>query len=237
MRLSVRATLAFIPLALGCSKVSLAADLCADAPTRQLMAERISQGKGTYISNAPAGVSEVALADAVPEDRRTGVSAQHFQQIWDLMRTWKDPSFTLKKSGSIFLIRGPLPTGAPSILGSKYFNLDLNTPRLTGHLRPDMMAVIYATKHISSEGEFGMVSAYDEDGAEVFSVLAYPDGTAPVGKIPVLKPKDVAAFKEKMASSDPSAHEHPVPKNGWYPNEFLSTFEAMKALPQYCRSK
>jgi putative heme iron utilization protein len=215
-----------------------AADLCASAADRAAAAAELARGKGAhpYYAGAKLGMSEARFASALPADRRVGVPGTEFEKVWKLMTTWRDPGVAVRKAESVFLVRGPLPPGAMSVLGTQWFNLDLNTPHLTGHLRPDQIAVIYATKLPTNEGgEAGSIFAYDANGVEVFSVTAYPDGTPQVGKIPVIKKEDVAALRERLKSDDPSAHEHDKPAGGYFPKEFLATFDAMKAMPQVCK--
>lgn len=240
MKLIPKSTLFILATALALPVAASADDLCGTAADRVAVKALLDKNKGAhpYYSGAALKMSEARFTSALPADRQVGVPGSEFAKVWDLMRTWRDPSVAVRKAESVFLVRGPLPPGAMSVLGTEWFNLDLNTPHLTGHLVPNKVAVIYATKLPTNEGgEAGSVFFYDKNGVEVFSVTAFADGTPQVGKIPVIKKEDVEALRKKLNSTDPSAHEHETPTGGFFPKEFLATFDAMKKMPQACTGK
>ena len=218
-----------------------ASNLCATDADRAIIATELKKGHGISLEKISdkTGISIARLIDALPAERRTRVAGDNFTKIWEMMRTWRDAQVVVEKAGSYFTTRGRLPEGAPSVFGSKFFNLNPNTLHIGGHLRPDAIAAIYAAKVPSTEGEYGAVLAFDVNGEAIFRVLSIPDGTPAPGQIPVTTPEMVAEYKEKQKdqkTASPAEHKHEEPEAGWYPKEFLTTMAKMGSLPQVCRS-
>ena len=212
-----------------------AADFCATPGERTQVADALRKGaKMLPLLGAPAvKMTEGKFMSAMGDDHRVGVQPSQFPAVWDLMRTWKDPQVTIRKEESVFLVRGPLAPGGMSVLGTPWFNLDLNTVHLTGHLRPDKVSAIFAAK-VDGEGgdKVGIVFFYGQDGTEIFSVTANADNLAKPGKIPQMKAEDVPAFRARQ--KDPNAHEHEEAEHHPIPKEFEATFEQMKKMPRVC---
>lgn len=215
-----------------------AAPVCATPAERAQVADALRKGaKMLPLLGAPGlKMTEGKFMSAMGDEHRVGVQPSQFPAVWDLMRTWKDPQVTIRKEESVFLVRGPLPPGGMSVLGTAWFNLDLNTVHLTGHLRPDKVSAIYAAK-VDGEGgdKVGIVFFYGQDGNEIFSVTANADNLAKPGNIPQMKAEDVPAFRARQ--KDPSAHEHEHAEHHPIPKEFESTFEKMKTMPRVCSAQ
>lgn len=213
---------------------SPAAALCANGADREIVAKRMSSGTplSLHTSWSALGMTQAKMLNALEPDMQAGVSGKYFHTVWELMRTWKDANVAVIKLGQVLSVRGPLPPGRDSVFGSKYFNLNPNTPHLAGHLRPDLIEAIYAAKAPPSlEGQFGAVFFFDRSGEQMFSVTALADGAPKVGEIELhATPEEARKAFEELQKNGPE-----VPEGGYFPREFLDTFAAMRAMPQYCR--
>lgn len=215
---------------------SVATALCANEADKSVVEKRLASGEPLSLHTSwPAlGMTQAKVLSAMPPDMQAGVSGQHFHEVWELMRTWKEANVAVIKLGQVLTVRGPLPPGRNSVFGSKYYNLNPNTPHLGGHLRPDLIEVIYAAKAPPSlEGQFGAVFFFDRNGEEMFSVTALPDGGPEIGEIHLHDtPEQALKAFEELKKNGPVA-----PKGGYFPQEFQDTFATMRAMPQYCQQE
>jgi len=119
---------------------------------------------------------ESAVAGALPATMGVGVDGSHFGDIWTSMTGWGPVVFLIMKGGSVFEVRGPIPTGEPSTK-SKYFNLAPGP--LSGHLRPDLVTAIHLLKLPGKEGFMRGALFYDQKGDNVFGAFVGGEGAQP----------------------------------------------------------
>lgn len=121
---------------------------------------------------------EAVVASALPAAEAHGVSASHFAQIWKSLESWDDAMSLVTKGANIIEIRGRVGIGEPS-KRSKFFNISREGGGLTGHLRPDLYASIYAVSRPGKESTLRGVTFYDQAGDAVFSVFLPGEGETP----------------------------------------------------------
>jgi putative heme iron utilization protein len=143
--------------------------LCAAAPqaadARRLLAEPRANFWGVA---GKLGASEAAVLSAVAAERGAATSGDAFLQVWESLRTWPEAVTIVMKGGHVFEVHGKVAAGEPSKV-SRYFNLQ-GHEGLSGHLRPDLVAGIYAVELPGRNGpEYGIAFA-DATGSVAFAV-------------------------------------------------------------------
>lgn len=143
--------------------------LCASAPVateaRRLLAEPRANFWGVA---GKLGASEAAVLSAVAAERGAASSGEVFLPVWESLRTWPEAVAIVMKGGHVFEVHGKIAAGEPSKV-SKYFNLQ-GHDGLAGHLRPDLVAAIYAVELPGRTGpEYGIAFA-DAAGGVAFTV-------------------------------------------------------------------
>ncbi|PID75677.1 MAG: heme utilization cystosolic carrier protein HutX [Deltaproteobacteria bacterium] len=113
------------------------------------------------------GVPEAVVVAALPDEKRTFVNADKFEEIWTELVQWEKATFIVSSPGAIVEYKGRLPQGS---FGRGYFNLmDKDNP-LGGHLMISKLASIcFLDKQL-----FGLESLslqfFDGEGAQMFAV-------------------------------------------------------------------
>jgi len=145
--------------------------LCVSAEQRSAVQARVAAG-GRWSPGslaADTGLTEAQVLAALPAERRVGIAGDGFHAVWARLVGWNDAVFIVRKAGHVFEIHGKVHSGEPSKV-SKYFNLDDAGAGVTGHLRPDLVAAIYAAELPGREGPERGVLFYDRDGQLAFEV-------------------------------------------------------------------
>ncbi len=145
--------------------------LCVSAEQRAAVQGKVAAG-GRWSPGSLAtdtGLTEAQVLAALPAERRVGIAGEGFHAVWTQLVGWNDAVFIVRKAGHVFEIHGKVHPGEPSKV-SKYFNLDDAGAGVTGHLRPDLVAAIYAAELPGREGLERGVLFYDGDGQLAFEV-------------------------------------------------------------------
>lgn len=169
-----------------------APSLCATAeqarPVRELYAQ--SPAPPPFLASGQLGLTEAVVLSAMPADKAVGTSGAAFAAVWESLRQW-DRSLTLVlKAGQVFEIHGRIPKGEPSKI-SRNYNLEYPEAGLGGHLRPDLVAAIYAVSLQGREGPMRGVMFLDATGDDAFSVFL-PESREPT-------PAEIAQFEKTRA--------------------------------------
>lgn len=145
--------------------------LCASAEQRSAVQAKVAAGGRWSPASlaADTGLTEAQVLAALPAERRVGVAGDGFHAVWAQLVSWSDAVFIVRKAGHVFEIHGRVHAGEPSKV-SKYFNLDDEGAGVTGHLRPDLVAAIYAAELPGREGPERGLLFYDRDGQLAFEV-------------------------------------------------------------------
>jgi len=121
------------------------------------------------------GVSEGAIAAALPEDMCTVVAGGVFEEIWEAMTAWEKMTLVVPNPGGIFEIKGRLPNGRH---GNGFFNIGEPGHPIGGHLRSErIMAIAFLSKPFMGM-ESHSVRFYDTDGSLIMAVYAGREGRA-----------------------------------------------------------
>lgn len=146
------------------------APLCPPSAVRSSLAPQLAAAPGKWqgIAHA-ANVSDATALSALPEQQAVGIPGTSFREIWDSLRAWPDAVTVIMKSDQVFEVHGKVPAGEPSKV-SRYFNLDPKSEGVTGHLRPDLYAAIYATSLPGRDRTQHGILFFDPAGALIFGV-------------------------------------------------------------------
>ena len=144
--------------------------LCASAAQKDALATAWA-GKAPRLAAVArsAGVSEAAALSSLPAERAVGVSGAAFAEVWKSLQAWPDSVTVITKADQVFEVHGRIPAGEPSKV-SKYFNLDPKAPGITGHLRPDVYAAIYAASLPGRDRVEHGILFFDPAGQLIFGV-------------------------------------------------------------------
>lgn len=157
--------------------------LCATPDIAARVVERYGKpGAGLpYALAAELKVSEAAIASALPKALAVGTDGAAFHRIWASLQEWDDAVTMVMKGGNVIEIPGRIRSGTPSKT-SQFFNLaNEGHGSFTGHLRPDLIAGIYAIDIESRGGALRGVLFYDTKGESPFGVFLPGEG-APVSE-------------------------------------------------------
>lgn len=169
------------PLAL----LAFASALCAataqgaDAPSLCATPEQAKAVAAMYATPpAPApfmaapklGMPEAVLLSALPPDQAVGTSGTAFLQVWESLQAWDRALTLVLKAGHVFEIYGRIQPGEPSKV-SQMYNLKYPPAGLGGHLRPDLVAAIYAVSLQGREGRMRGIAFLDAQGNDAFHVF------------------------------------------------------------------
>jgi putative heme iron utilization protein len=174
----LRALLALV--ACGCALSRAQADgesYCATAEQAQSVAKLYEQSPPPppFMAAPKLGIPEAIVSSALAPGRSTGVPASEFFRIWESLRQWDDALTLVLKGGQIFEIHGRIHGGEPSKI-SRNYNLGDEGAGFSGHIRPDLMSVIYAIDLPGREGPVRGIAFYDQKGESAFWVLVPPTG-------------------------------------------------------------
>jgi putative heme iron utilization protein len=175
-----------------------AAALCADAAQAADVREQFAEPRANFWTIAARlGLTEAAVLSTVAAERGAATRGEAFATVWESLRTWPEAVAIVLKDGHVFEVHGRIAAGEPSKT-SRYFNLQ-GHDGLAGHLRPDLIAGIYAVELPGRTGpEYGVAFA-DASGSVSFTVYvpagdeATPEGRAAwqrtrelIGRLPAL---------------------------------------------------
>lgn len=143
--------------------------LCAAAPIAADARRLLAEPRANYWGVAgKLGASEAVVLSAVAAERGAATNGDAFLPVWESLRTWPEAVAIVMKGGHVFEVHGRIAAGEPSKV-SKYFNLQ-GHEGLAGHLRPDLVAAIYAVELPGRTGpEYGIAFA-DAAGGVAFTV-------------------------------------------------------------------
>jgi putative heme iron utilization protein len=171
----------------------------ADAPSLCATPEQAAQVRAAYAQppHTPAFLAAPKLAlpegivlSALPPEQAIGTSGSAFLEVWQSLQGW-DRSLTLVlKAGQVFEIYGRVPPGEPSNT-SQFYNLTYPEAGLGGHLRPDLIAAIYAVSLTTREGSLRGITFLDAKGDNAFNVFL-PESRKPT-------PAEDAQFEKTRA--------------------------------------
>lgn len=117
------------------------------------------------------GVSELAIAEALPDDIRVFVNVAHFDVIWERLTSWPSANFIMQNLGSVLEVRTKIPSGT---YGHGYFNLMGDFP-LGGHLKMDDLSAICLLSLPFMGLESLSVQFFNTDGAVKFGIYGGRD--------------------------------------------------------------
>lgn len=120
---------------------------------------------------------ESTIASALPGAVAAGIDGSYFRAVWDSLVRWETAMVMIRKGGNVFEVTTKIVAGEPS-KRSKYFNLG-HESSFSGHLRPDLVASIYAVALPGREGLARGVFFYDAAGESVFGVFLPGEGATP----------------------------------------------------------
>lgn len=123
----------------------------------------------TFAAAAMLKIPEAVVASALPPTIAIGVAGDQFRAVWESMSEWDSAVALIMKGGDVFEISTKIVKGTPSKT-SKFYNL--GNAALSGHLRPDLISVLYAVQIAGKEGAMRGVMFYDGNGDNVFGVFA-----------------------------------------------------------------
>lgn len=156
-----------------------AAAACATADETARVQALYSKGPAPmpFQSQEELKLPESTIASALPMELATGIDGAHFRAVWDSLATWDNALVMIRKGGNVFEVNTKIVAGEPS-KRSKFFNLG-HESSLSGHLRPDLIASIYAVALPGREGVARGVFFYDAAGESVFGVFLPGEGAEP----------------------------------------------------------
>jgi putative heme iron utilization protein len=168
--------------ALTTSNAIAATPLCASAAEAGDVQQRLAAPRANYWSVAAAlNVSEAAVLSAVAAARGAATSGSAFREVWESMRAWPEAVSIVMKDGHVFEVHGRVTPGEPSAQ-SRYFNLK-GHDGLSGHLRPDLVAGIYAVELPGRTGpEFGVAFASSTGSVSFAVYVPAGDEATPEGR-------------------------------------------------------
>jgi putative heme iron utilization protein len=145
------------------------AALCAPAPLAADARRALAEPRANFWGVAAKLVAtEAAVLSAVAAERGAATAGEAFLPVWASLRAWPEAVAIVLKGGHVFEVHGRIAAGEPSTV-SRYFNLQ-GHEGLSGHLRPDLVAGIYAVELPGRNGpEYGIAFA-DASGSVAFTV-------------------------------------------------------------------
>jgi putative heme iron utilization protein len=154
-------------------------NFCATPEQTQAVAKAYEQSPppAPFMAAPKLGLSEAIVSSALAPDRAIGASAAEFFKVWESIRQWDDALTLVLKGGQVFEIHGRIHGGEPSKI-SKNYNLSDEGAGFSGHIRPDLMSVIYAVDLPGREGPVRGIAFYDQKGESSFWVLVPPVGAS-----------------------------------------------------------
>lgn len=179
-------------VAAGSAAAADAPSLCATPEQARPVGELYAQSPAPppFLASGKLGLTEAVILSAMPADKAVGTTGAAFTAVWESLQAW-DRSLTLVlKAGQVFEIHGRIPKGEPSKISQNY-NLEYPEAGLGGHLRPDLVAAIYAVSLQGREGPMRGVMFLDATGDDAFSVFL-PESREPT-------PAEIAQFEKTRA--------------------------------------
>jgi putative heme iron utilization protein len=171
-RHSVRLLIAAAATGLAAAAVADTPSLCATPDQAKAVAAVYGQPPSPppFMAAPKIGLPEAIVLSALPANQAVGVAGSEFRKVWESLQGW-DRSLTLVlKAGQVFEIYGPIMPGEPSKT-TQFFNLKYPQAGLGGHLRPDLIAAIYAISLEGREGPIRGVTFLDARGDNAFNVF------------------------------------------------------------------
>jgi putative heme iron utilization protein len=129
----------------------------------------------TFMGATKLGMSEGIVASAIPAKQVIGTTGAGFDAVWKSLQEWDDATAVVLKGGFVIEVRGRIPGGVPSTK-SQFFNLKQDGTGLSGHLRPDLVAAIYAVDLVGAQAPLRGLTFLDAAGEGIFGVYL-PEGT------------------------------------------------------------
>jgi putative heme iron utilization protein len=129
----------------------------------------------TFKAATTLGLPEALVASALAGKQAVGTTGAGFDAVWKSLQEWDDATVVVLKGGFVLEVRGRIPGGAPSTK-SQFFNLKQDGAGLGGHLRPDLVAAIYAVDLVGSQAPLRGLTFLDGTGEGIFGVYL-PEGT------------------------------------------------------------
>ena len=112
------------------------------------------------------GVSELEVAEALPDDARAFAGKDAFDTVWQTLTSWENATFIMTHLGTVIEIKGKIPEGRH---GHGYFNLSGGSG-LGGHLKIDDLGHICFLSLPFMGLESHSVQFFNAAGTVMFSV-------------------------------------------------------------------
>jgi len=119
------------------------------------------------------GVSEGAIAAALPKDMCTLAAAGFFEETWEAMTDWEKMTLIAPTPGGIIEVKGRLPKGR---YGHGFFNIGDHDHSIGGHIRPDRIRAIAFLSKPFMGMESHSVRFYDTFGRLMLAIYAGREG-------------------------------------------------------------
>ena len=114
--------------------------------------------------------SKAVVLDAMPSERRVGVSGKELPAAWQWVSQWPDPVIILWGRGHSFEIHGPL--SAVTIGGrSADWSFAAAAGAVLGKLQPSELGAIYAYRARSSGGDVPEMLFLNRSGELIFEIV------------------------------------------------------------------
>ncbi len=133
------------------------------------------------VAKRHTGLPEALVASAIDTAHATGVSGEHFHEIWNSMTEWPFGFFIFDKNGWIWKFQVPIPAALGNKRHDEFFDVRSPGPQgLVSHLRPDLVHSIYAVELPGGLGADGKdrqdatraIIFYDDTQQSIFGVYA-----------------------------------------------------------------
>ncbi len=112
---------------------------------------------------------EASVVRAFPEEMRTFIDPEKFDNIWEAMTGWERITFICQTPGAVLEVKGTLPKGKH---GHGFFNLMEKDNPLGGHLKVSELGAICFLEKPFFGLESLSVQFYDTAGGNMFAVYA-----------------------------------------------------------------
>jgi putative heme iron utilization protein len=168
----MRLLIAAAAMSLSAAAIADTLSLCATPEQAQKVREAYAKPPAPppFMAAPKLGLPEAIVLSALSADQVVGVPGSEFAKVWESLQGWDRALTLVLKAGHVFEIHGPIMPGEPSRT-SQFFNLEYPKAGLGGHLRPDLIAAIYAINLQGREGPIRGVTFLDAKGDNAFNVF------------------------------------------------------------------
>lgn len=118
-----------------------------------------------------AGVPTQVALEAMPDDQRLFVPAEHFESIWREIGTWGEILFIVHTDDIVLECEGSLPAGS---FGHGYYNIHGDSP-IGGHVRATNCRAIYLVDRAFHGRRSCSVQMFNDEGEAMFKIFVRRD--------------------------------------------------------------